>query len=137
MAEVYKSRFYRLKGSSDMEVERKAKNYYNEIDKRTRHRQTFVRSAFFNKEKVFLKTFWDHIYSKTPKERERRLRYYICSIDLITNTKTNPTEKQVGQDIFYRFYGLSKDNGNFIVQIRKNRKNQKFHMSVFPPRHQT
>ena len=133
----YRSNTFKLKGSSRLEIERKAKRYYNEIDKRTEHRQTFVRSAYFGKEKVFLKTFWDHIYKKTPKDRERRLRYYICAIDLIINTRCHPTEKPSGKETLYRFYGLSKEKDAFIVQIRKDKDNQKFHMSVFPPHHKT
>jgi len=37
-----------------------------------------------------------------------------------------------GSDTFYRFIGDVKDGTKFCVQIKENRKRQKYFISVFP-----
>ncbi|MDR0979598.1 MAG: hypothetical protein LBM12_00355 [Candidatus Nomurabacteria bacterium] len=136
MPDYFQSQYSKIKGTAPLEIERKAKAHYEIFAKHAGRRQAFIRSAYFKKEKVFLKTFWDHIYAKSRKDRERRLRFYICALDLIANTRKTPVEKAVGSDTLFRFYGKAKDGCMFIVQIKRDKNNKKFHMSVFPPHHQ-
>ena len=124
-----------LSGSSDTEVIKKAQAYFRIIKRRSK-RQTYIRSAYFGKQKIFFTYFWKHLYQKPPKERRRRLQFLPCAIELIQKCKNEPysminTGKKV--EILHRFAGITKDKKVFFVQIKENRKtDRKEFMSVFP-----
>lgn len=95
------------------------------------------RSAYFNKDKIFLELFWQHLFDKQNRqERLERLQLFNCSIDLIKNSLFEPSSKDNENrkgEILHRFYGLSSDKTLFCVQIKESkRNNQKFLISVFP-----
>ena len=132
--EPYVTREILLSGTSYKDVYRKAIMIYNKIKSKSK-RRPYVRSKYFNNEKVFLDYFWDHIRSKSFKDRTRRLKYYLCCLDLIRNSKTHPninTHSKESNEKLYRFSGTTLNNNIFFVQIKTNRKNQKFLISVFP-----
>jgi hypothetical protein len=131
---AYKSKYDIMRGVSRDEIIPKARKIYNEIA-RTTKRNPYVRSAYFNKEKVFLKLFWEHLFQKSAGERTRRAKYYLVALDLIRNTKCQPDVYETSEEIRYRFYGQAKLGNDFIVQIKQNKRGNKYHMSVFPPRH--
>jgi hypothetical protein len=131
----FQSKFDELKGSDYLEIFHKAHKIYAEIA-RTTKRSPYVRSVYFSKQKVFLKTQWDHIYQKNNPDRQRRLKYYAAAIDLIRNSTCEPTVSYADGNKLFKFYGKTKSKSEFIVQIKQDNKNGKYHMSQFPPRHQ-
>ncbi len=134
--QVYKTKVGKLSGSDFHEVHRKAFGLYTEIKKSSK-RRTYLRSAFFDKEKIFLDLFWHHLFEKSNwRDRVRRLRYYGCALELIKNSRYNPNitkNPNAPNEVLYRFYGASAENELFCVQIKENlKKKQKFLISVFP-----
>lgn len=131
----FQTKIKSLNGSSYRELYSKAKFIYNNISSNTK-RRPYVRSSFFDKEKVFMDTFWIHLMDKNKSDRIRRLRLYACAIDLIKYskyepiTKNNPNKKN---EIVHRFMGINGNNELFYVQIKEDRKSgEKSFVSVFP-----
>jgi hypothetical protein len=133
--EVYKTKIKHVPGTSYVEVYSQAKFLYKQIASKTR-RKPFVRSKYFDGEKVFLDYFWDHISKKNPADRLRRLKQYSCALDLIKNCTIAPEIKEDQNDtskILYRFTGCNGNNEIFYVQITEEKKsNKKYFLSVFP-----
>jgi hypothetical protein len=132
--DFYRSKYNKLSGSSYSEVLKKARLIFRDIEKRSK-RSAYVRSKYFNKEKVFLSYFWSHLEQKRLKERMRRLKYYQCAIDLLRNTTVEPktiVENTQNGVLFHRFSGKTKEGDVFFVQVKENTKNNKLFMSVFP-----
>jgi len=71
------------------EIRNNALFVFNQIKKKTK-RKPYIRSAYFNKQKIFFDYFWMHLFQKNPKERIKRLKYFEASIDLIKNSKNHP-----------------------------------------------
>lgn len=132
----YKSSCYQLSGSSADELMKKARQEYHLIQKRTPRRQAYVRSRYFTKDKVFINQFWDHLNQKNRQDKVRRLRLYICAIDLIRHTTDAPETMQNpnnSDESLHRFTGNTADGKVFYVQIKENKKNnRKDFISVFP-----
>jgi len=131
---VYQSRYPILTGSSYHELERNARRIYITIAKRTK-RNAYVRSTYFKGEKVFLKLFWEHLNQKPRSDRRRRLHYFQCAIDLLRNNLIEPKiENSTSNttDIHYRFTGRTLEGNIFYVQVKQNRRKNKYFMSVFP-----
>jgi hypothetical protein len=131
----YQSRIARITGTNYTEVRRKAQAIYRDIDTQTGNRNCYVRSAYFHKQKVFLKTYWNHTYDKFVAIRKKRMPYYAAAIDLLKNSHNTPEIYFRDNRKHYRFYGKTKDGHEFIVQVKENNKGEKYHMSVFPPGH--
>ncbi|MCL2451686.1 hypothetical protein FWD20_02320 [Candidatus Saccharibacteria bacterium] len=131
----YQSRCDRIKGTNYTEVREKAWAIYRDIDIQTGGRNTYVRSAYFKKEKVFLKTYWNHLYDLVLGQRIKRMPYYAATIDLLKNSHVEPEVFYRMREKYYRFYGITRDKHEFVVQVKENKKGEKFHMSSFPPGH--
>lgn len=133
---VYQVRTPRFGGTSFDEVIKKARAAFYPIEKGTK-RRPYIRSAFFDKEKIFFDYFWQHLNQKPRRERIKRLAYFACAIELIQKSRQAPVDKQNPnrrKEVLYRFAGLTKEQELFFVQIKKDVKTgQKFLMSVFPP----
>lgn len=133
--EIYRTTVKRYSGTDDTEITAKARRQYKELKKKSR-RRTYVRSAYFNNQKVFLDLFWHHLSEKNAKDRNRRLRYYPCAIDLIQHSRAQPSSKRnpnKSREIVHRFAGITPDRELFYVQIKEDTKRkQKFFLSVFP-----
>lgn len=134
--QIYKAKAKKIHGTEFREVHRPAFNLYTKIKKKSK-RRTYIRSAFFNKEKVFLDLYWHHLFEKLNwRDRVRRLKYFGCALELIKNSRCNPNitkNPNVPNEMLYRFYGASADNELFCVQIKENlKKKQKFLISVYP-----
>lgn len=132
----YATKTNKLPGSNYAEARKNAIELFAEIKKKTK-RKPYIRSAYFNKQKIFFEYFWQHLYDKGPKERYKRLRYFGVAIELIKNSKNHPTTKQNPNnpnEILHRFAGLTKNKEIFYVQIKENRRNsKKYFISCFPP----
>ena len=132
---VYQTKQKLIPGSDYGEVYPVALATYKEIKKRTK-RKPYVRSAYFQKQKIFLDYFWEHLHQKNSRDRVRRLKFYLCALDLIKNSKYQPhsldniNKRSV---MLYRFYGITKEGVEFSVQIMADKRNgKKYFISVFP-----
>lgn len=132
---AYQSKFRKLPGTKYRQVYPVALNIFKQIKSKTK-RKPYIRSAYFNKDKIFLDYFWQHLREKNLRDRTRRLKYYQCGLGLIRKSKIEPTSRQNpdrSSEILHRFVGLTKDKEIFFVQISENKKtDQKHFMSVFP-----
>jgi hypothetical protein len=57
---IYQTKVNKLSGTQYAEVSRQAREIYNQIKRKTKRRPN-IRSAYFNKEKVFLEFYWQHL----------------------------------------------------------------------------
>jgi hypothetical protein len=132
---AYKTKTKPLSGTNYHEISKKAFGQYQQI-KRKSKRRPYVRSAYFRKEKVFLGLFWSHLHEKNYWDQMRRMKFFGCAIELIQNSRFEPTSKENPNklgEILHRFAGISADNEIFFVQIKEDkRNNQKYLISVFP-----
>jgi hypothetical protein len=133
---VYKTSISKLSGSDYREVNKRAFGLYAEIRKKTK-RRPYVRSAYFNKSKIFVELFWLRIWqNQNFRDKIRRIKYFPCAIELIRKSKLNPSSKQNPNkptEILHRFAGTTKENDLFYVQIKEDKKTgEKWLMSVFP-----
>jgi hypothetical protein len=131
---AYKSKTSLLPGSSYDEVLKLARKEYKKIENITK-RQPYVRSTYFNKDKVFVSIFWTHLMQKHRKERMKRLKLYSAAIDLMRNSRCEP-ETIFSEDnlsiLLHRFYGITKDGTEYCVQVKQNKRSgRKDFMSVF------
>jgi hypothetical protein len=79
--------------------------------------------------------FWQHLNQKSRSDRVRRLKYFPCGLDLLRNSyivpesRSNPNNRN---EIVHRFAGKTKSGEIFYVQIREDRRGNKYLMSIFP-----
>ncbi|GHU65499.1 hypothetical protein AGMMS49983_13310 [Clostridia bacterium] len=78
--------------------------------------------------------FWIHLNQKNPSERRKRIAFVPCAIDLIVNSKVEPSVTGLDEtkDVYYRFFGKTKSGQSFAVQIMKDKKSNRYFMSCFP-----
>ena len=134
---AFKTKTKKFSGSSFHEVNEKARQLFAKIKKKTK-RRSYIRSVYFNKEKIFLDLFWSHLFEKANwRDRVRRIKYFGCAVELIEKSRFEPKTKEnpnKSNELLHRFYGISADNELFCVQIKEDKKKkQKFLISVFPP----
>lgn len=134
--QIYHTKIAKLKGTDYREVLKKALKYYDQIRLSTK-RKAYVRSAYFNKNKIFLELFWHHLFSKENRaDRTRRMKFLPCAVELIRRSrvpaisKDNPNKSG---EILHRFAGLSLEKELFFVQIKEHKKSSmKWFISCFP-----
>ncbi|HBV58281.1 MAG TPA: hypothetical protein DEB73_03420 [Candidatus Magasanikbacteria bacterium] len=134
--QIYQVKSDKLHGTNFSEVCKKAFELYRVIKKKSK-RRSYVRSAYFNKEKIFLELFWQHLHEKlNHRDKVRRVRFFPCAIELVQHTKFDPESKENvdrKSEILHRFAGKTKNGEIFFVQIKEDKKSgQKWFMSVFP-----
>lgn len=133
--EYFRTKAEVISGTDYKEVHHKARAVYLALKKKTK-RRTYVRSVYFKGDKVFLDIFWQHLHQKNWRDRVRRLKLYSVALDLVQHSKIHPVTVQnpnVASEVLHRFYGETKNNIRFIVQIKENKRtNQKVLLSVFP-----
>ncbi len=134
--QIYRTKAKRLPGTHWHQVIKKAFGQYKKIKSKTK-RRPYVRSAYFNKEKIFLELFWNHLHEKANiRDKTRRLKYFPCAIELIENSKYSPTSKENpnrSSEILHRFIGSTPQDEVFFVQIKEEKKSgQKWLISIFP-----
>lgn len=132
----YQSKFGKLPGSNYAEVRKNAEIIFKQIKAKTK-RNPYIRSAYFNKQKIFFDYFWRHLNQKRAKERYTRLKFFEAATDVIKNSRNAPISKQnpnKNNEILHRFFGLTKNKEIFYIQIKEDRKSgKKYFMSCFPP----
>jgi len=132
----YKTRTRSLPGTNWKEINKKAFGLYKVITSKTK-RRPYVRSVYFDKQKVFLGIFWQHLHEKENlKDKTRRLKYYPCALELIQKSRIEPSSKENPNregEIVHRFAGSTPDNELFFVQIKETKRTgDKWLISVFP-----
>lgn len=131
----YQSKFGKLTGSNYVEVKKNAETIFKQIKSKTK-RRPYIKSAYFNKQKIFFDYFWEHLFQKSLKDRTLRLKYFYCAIDLIKSSRIAPESKDNHEnknETFHRFSGKTKSKEKFAVQIKENKKTgKKDFMSCFP-----
>lgn len=134
--DTFKTKSKKLPGTHWRQVSKKAFGIYQEIRKKSK-RRPYIRSAYFDKEKIFLELFWRHLHEKENiRDKTRRVKYFSCAIDLIQNSKIKPISKENPNrkgEMLHRFAGTTPDNEKFFVQIKEEKRaGEKWLMSVFP-----
>ncbi len=136
----FKSKSPLIPGTSYDEVVVVARKEYKKIVNITK-RQPYVRSTYFNKDKIFVALFWEHLAQKHRKERTKRLKLYNAAIDLLRNSHCEPDTIFKNDDLstlLHRFYGITKEGVEYCVQIKQNkRSSRKDFMSVFEKKTKT
>lgn len=131
----YSTKIKKLPGSNYSEVKKSALILFNQIKKKTK-RRPYLRSTYFNKQKVFFDFFWLHLFQKNPKERMRRLKYFEAALEIIKNSRQHPVSEENPHkpgEILHRFAGLTKNKELFYVQIKEDKRSgKKYFMSCFP-----
>lgn len=132
---AYHTKAGKLTGTDFAEVRKKAFFIFKQI-KRKSKRHPYVRSAYFDKDKIFLNLFWAHLFDKPLGERLRRLKYFAVAIELIEHSRVLPTTKPDSNNsrtLLHRFTGLTKENEIFYVQIKEDLSSgKKYLISIFP-----
>lgn len=133
---TYQTKVKRLTGTDHREVYKKAFGLYKQIKSKTK-RRPHIRSAYFNKSKIFLETFWHHLREKKNfRDKVRRMKYFPCALELIRKSRFEPISKEnpnKRSEILHRFAGITKDKELFFVQVKEDKRTgQKWLMSVFP-----
>ncbi|MFH1896297.1 MAG: hypothetical protein ABH814_02375 [bacterium] len=130
---AYQTKSAKLAGSAYKEVHKKAIAEFNKIKVKTK-RRPYVRSAYFNGDKVFFTYFWQHLSHKPRRMRVQRLKYFPCAIELIEKSKQDPEIKshpKNSSEFLYRFIGKTKGSAVFFVQIKQNKRTGKKHLMSF------
>lgn len=131
----YKTRAEKLTGSGLEEIYKKAFRIYRLIRARSK-RRPYIRSNYFQKQKIFLPIFWSHIHQKHASERLRRLPFFSCAIDLLIHSRVEPQTKvnaEKTSELLHRFGGTTKHGEIFYVQVKEDRATgEKWLLSVFP-----
>lgn len=131
----YQTKTSPIKGKNRFDaVGKEAMNLFRQVEKRSK-RQPYLRSAYFNKEKIFFTFFFKHLNQKPVYERPARLKLLPCAIELIEKSRNKPIERMNPnrkKEKFYRFIGLTPQKNLFYVQIKEDLKTKKkYFMSCF------
>jgi len=131
---IFKVKNNKIPGTNYKEVKKIALDIFI-ISKLKTKRRPYIRSIYFNKEKIFFDYFWPHLFDKNYNDKIRRLKYFNCAVELMEKSRNKPDICQSLEnknEIFYRFYGETINKEIFCVQIKQNKKTgQKYFMSCF------
>ena len=131
----YQTNKGKLPGTNYARIRKPAIILFNQIKKRSK-RKPYIRSDYFNKQKIFFDYFWHHLLQKSPKERTKRLKYFAVAVEVIRKSRNHPTSEENPHkkgEILHRFAGLTKEKELFYVQIKEDKRSgRKYFMSCFP-----
>ena len=131
---AYRTSFLPLAGHRFSGLVREFRSLLLAIEKKS-NRQAYLRSAYFQKQKIFLTHYWSHLQQKPRPERIRRMKYLPCGLDLVRHSRLQPfTVENVDapNELLHRFAGVTKKGVRFYVQIKEfKRSGRKELLSVF------
>lgn len=131
----YQTKVKKIGATRYKEIWMKVQIYWSEIKSKTK-RKPYIRSVYFDKQKIFFDFFWIHLSQRSPKQRRKRLQFFPCALDLIKNSRQAPTSKinpNKKTEILHRFAGLTPAKELFFVQVKENIKtDRRYLMSIFP-----
>lgn len=133
---IFQTKARRIKGKEFKEVYRVAFGLFLVIKRRSK-RKSYIRSAYFKKEKIFLHFFWEHMFQKENwRDRIRRLRFFAAALEVMSNSTLEPLSRQDPNDksvTLHRFCGATVEGDVFFVQIKEEKKSsKKYLISIFP-----
>ncbi len=133
---IYTTKAKKLPGSRWADVYKKAHEQFLDIKEKSK-RRPYIKSKYFNKDKIFLGLFWHHLHEKRNlRDKTQRLKLFPCAIELIRNSCITPESKENTDrksEILHRFTGKTNDGDIFFVQIKEDKRSgQKYFISVFP-----
>ena len=124
-----------LMGHKYADIMPQIRQIFRALQRKTK-RRPYVRSAFFRKDKIFFDYFWIHINQKLKHDRTRRLRYFVCALELLNMSKIPPktfVNAEVPGVIYHEFIGLARDKTRFSVIVKQDRSSgNKYLLSLFP-----
>jgi len=129
----FQSKVSCISGSNDKEVFYEARQIFRKYD--NKRRLPYVRSKYFDSQKIFLNMFYKHLDQKPEAEHRRRIIFVPCALDLLKNSRVEPVTPPTDLTrsiVYYRFQGMSGDDKKFIVQVMRDKKNNCYLMSCFP-----
>lgn len=133
--EIYKTKKAKIAGTSFKEVEKGARLTFHRVKSHSK-RIPYLRSKYFNKEKIFLNIFWIHLHEKAEKDRTRRLKFYNCAIDTMQNSTCDPETREnfnKKNELLHRFHGQTSHGEKFVVQIKENKRTRRKDLiSIYP-----
>lgn len=84
--QYYKTHAGKLAGTHHERLMKKAFGQYKEIVRKSK-RRPYIRSVYFDKQKIFLGIFWQHLHEKNLRDKAMRLALFPCAIELMQKTK--------------------------------------------------
>ena len=133
--EAYHTKASPLAGTSGTEIRKKAEVIMR-IERARTKRQPYVRSSYFSNSKVFIQPFWQHLWQKNWRDRNRRAKLLPCALELLRRNNIEPKTTQNPnnpKELLHRFAGVTPGGERFIVQVSESKRtNRKNFMSVFP-----
>lgn len=137
-----RSNFYQCKakcltGHRYTDIMPLARVLFRELKRKTK-RRPYVRSAYFEKDKIFFDFFWHHLNTMLPSERAKRLRFFPCALELLQKSRNNPItfiDVQRPDVIKHMFQGKTADGYCFAVVIQQERKTGKKQLLTLYPLH--
>lgn len=122
-------------GTQYVQIAPQARVAFKVHQKRTK-RRPYIRSVYFNKEKIFFDFFWQHMSQKSLPDRARRLKYFSCALELLRECHHDPEtfiDSAQSHIIRHRFVGIAPDGVEFFVQVKEDKRtNRKQLISIFP-----
>lgn len=135
VARLFRCRSRPLTGHKYADIMPQIRQIFRALQRQTK-RRTYVRSAFFKKDKIFFDYFWIHINQKLKHDRTRRLRFFACALELLRVSKNPPRtfiKKELPNVIYHEFLGQARDGSRFAVIIKQHRDSgKKYLLSLFP-----
>lgn len=132
---AYQCKTKPLPGHRFTDIIPQARRLFRSLQKQTK-RRPYIRSAYFNKDKIFFDFFWQHMQQKAVIDRARRLRYFPCALELLRSTRHDPItfmDPTQPNKFVHRFLGEASGNQKFWALIKEDRKsNKKQLLSLFP-----
>ncbi|MFH1670916.1 MAG: hypothetical protein ABIA92_05035 [Patescibacteria group bacterium] len=126
-----------LRGTQLKVILPQARKIFRSLEKRTK-RKPYIRSRYFNKDKIFFDYFWSDLKKKIPSERARRLKLLPCALEVLRYSRHEPLTIDDMQDshlLRHRFAGRTQNGLLFYVQVKQNKRTgTKQFLSVFPSR---
>lgn len=123
-----------LPGNNYRKIYKNAWQIFINIKKKSK-RRPYLRSVYFNKDKIFFDYYWIHLKQKNKNDRLRRLSVFPCALELILKTRLKPesvVNPNNNSEILHKFIGISKNNIKYFVHIKENKKTgAKYFMSCF------
>lgn len=124
-----------LKGHRFVEIMPQARQAFRALQRKTK-RRPHVRSAYFNKDKIFFDFFWHHMQRKSVVDRARRLKYFPCALEVLRQSRQDPgtfVDKYQPNVIKHEFQGKAPDGMTFSIIVQQDRKKgEKQLLSIYP-----
>lgn len=122
-----------ITGTNFSKGNKKVREIFRDLEKKTK-RKSYIRTPYFDKEKIFFDYFFPHLNQKSRKTKLDRLKFFPCALELIQKTRYEPSVRvnlHGNNETLYRFGGITPNEKKFLVQIKEKKKGNKFLMSVF------